>query len=439
MRSPTPRAIAVLLIGSWVLAACVHRSPDSPVLPSPTDPCVIGSRDAAATDTLVIALPNTLAAQHAPVPLNDAERLAFRQVYATLVHLDCSGQPRSGLAEHWTSDSSGVVWTFKLGDHRFDNGLAVTAPRVIESWSRYRLAHSQPRLERVEASDERTLRVTFATRDTLGPRLFAHPAFSVGWPNPEVFWPRSSGGFRLEPPRTAPTDERRYWATAVGGGLTLDFRVSLGADTRDQLAAGVDLLVTRDPATLDYASRGDRFTIAALPWDRTYFLVSPAAPPVDPGRDSVTQARFRAALARDAVRVDARGAEPPFEWPAPPGCPADISGAGALRPRIVYPLTDSTARALAERIVAIASVRLTPAGLDEAALAAALRASTAAAFILPLPRLPPASCHEVPTLPTGATVTPLIDTRAHLILRRGTARVTVDADGLPRILPDTSQ
>src|SRR5688572_25020374 len=35
---------------------------------------------------------------HAPRPSNDSERLLFRQLYETLVRVDCNGEPGPGLA-----------------------------------------------------------------------------------------------------------------------------------------------------------------------------------------------------------------------------------------------------------------------------------------------------------------------------------------------------
>jgi hypothetical protein len=102
---------------------------------------------------------------------------------------------------------------------------------------------------------------------------------------------------------------------------------------------------------------------------------------------------------------------------------------------VIYPAGDPTARELAERIVAIAPVRLTAAALAPEALGASLAEAGDVAFVLPFARAEAVSCRGLPPLPSGATIEPLVDTRAHLILRRDAPRLTLDADGVPRILP----
>ena len=102
---------------------------------------------------------------------------------------------------------------------------------------------------------------------------------------------------------------------------------------------------------------------------------------------------------------------------------------------MIYPAGDETARELAERIVAISPVRLSAAPLPRERLDESIAAAGDIAFVIPFSRAGAVSCRGLPPLPYGAAIEPLIDTRGHLILRRNAPRLTLDADGVPRILP----
>ena len=82
-----------------------------------------------------------------------------------------------------------------------------------------------------------------------------------------------------------------------------------------------------------------------------------------------------------------------------------------------------------------AGIAFAAAPLSAAALQESLASAEDVAFVVPFSRVDPVSCSGLPPLPRGATVEPLVDTRAHLILRRNAPRLTLDADGVPRILP----
>lgn len=408
-------------------AACAARTPPTASVRG-ADPCVI---DSESRDTLDVYLAELPSAEHAPVPRNDAERLVFRQLYGTLVRLDCTGAVRPGLAERWTSDDAGL-WRLELGDRRFVGGEPVTAQRVVESLARTGLADEQPWLARLEAPGPRTLAVTLAEPDTTGPIRLAHPALAIAGPaRRSGDWPESTGPFRL----VDASDSMVVLAPVEGEGPVLRFREAGRRDGRDLLRAGAGLLATRDPATIAYAARVPALDVVPLPWDMTYALISPTVPPISLPADSAARAHFRAALARDAVRTAARGAEPPYGGEATAACRTDFPSGARPRPRVIYEAGDETGRELAERIVAIAPVRLSAAALSRQALAASLAGARDMAFVLPFSRAGAVSCRGLPPLPSGATIEPLIDTRGHLILRRDAPRLTLDADGVPRFLP----
>jgi hypothetical protein len=224
-----------------------------------------------------------------------------------------------------------------------------------------------------------------------------------------------------------------------------------GTDLRDLLderlvAAGgrrPDVLVTRDADVLAYAGRRSDYVTAALPWNSTYVLV--AARPIPAA--TVPSSAERDALARDAVTADARGAAEPFAWRDDPGCVAAMP-VRPTAPRLVvaYAAGDAIARQLAERIVSLSGASPLPAwlaaALGQPARAAriaavpadsipdVLAAGRAAAAVLPLARDPRTPCgtRDNARVPAGAI--PLVDSRAHVIVRRGSgAALLVAPDG----------
>jgi hypothetical protein len=221
-----------------------------------------------------------------------------------------------------------------------------------------------------------------------------------------------------------------------------------GADLRDVLDRGIpsartprpDVVVTREPTVISYATSSTGYFTVVLPYDRTYLLVT---------ADSVSEVlsqRERDALARDAVTADARGAAPPFAWLADPTCVAPFVLSRATPGSVVaYAAGDPIARQLAERIVALAGALTRPVWLPAslasgaaparvAALAAdsiadALATGRAAAAVVILPRDSRARC-GTPNAPLPWHGVPLVDSRAHAIVRRGSgAAFIIDEDG----------
>ncbi|HEX6433331.1 MAG TPA: hypothetical protein VFZ87_03785, partial [Gemmatimonadales bacterium] len=80
------------------LAGCAPKSTPSPILPPAADPCLLGSPSAEPLDTFTIALTEPLDLNHAR-PTNDSERLAFRNLRADLVTVDCQGNLRPGVVQ----------------------------------------------------------------------------------------------------------------------------------------------------------------------------------------------------------------------------------------------------------------------------------------------------------------------------------------------------
>ncbi|MFL5496711.1 MAG: hypothetical protein ACJ8DC_20205 [Gemmatimonadales bacterium] len=342
------------------------------------------------------------------MPRNEGERLVFRQSWEPLVELDCRGAPRPGLAASWSRDSSDHIWTLLIRDGlTTDSGAPVTTADLVQRWRSTDVAAAALRWAGVEqfvALDPHRLAITFKATSTGLPASLADPALAL--PQPAHQRP------------------------------VLVFRPA-GPDPRDALDRWADLLVTTDPVLLEYAVRRTEFSTLPLPWSRTYVLVVPAGHPAPRLMSGADSAGFRAALARDVVRVESRGAEPPFWWETSAACdssaqPADGSAA-ATGGSVVYSNGDRVARDLAERVVALAGDRtLLARGAPPSELSDRVRTGSDRAYVLALPRNALVPCRERAGLPPGAVILPLVDTRSSAILRRGSPPLSVEWDGAIR-------
>jgi hypothetical protein len=224
----------------------------------------------------------------------------------------------------------------------------------------------------------------------------------------------------------------------------LVLRPTASGDARDLLDAGVDLLITDDPAVLGYAATRADLASIGLPWERTYVLAVP-------GDAIAVDASVRSGLARDAVRVDARPAG--ASWWSDPAGPCGLEpppgtaplGPGLSSGAFIYPADDATARDLVGRLIAlgIAGTAGPPraTGLDTTEFSAAFGSERGAAYVLPLPSVTLEPCAALRALIARAPwiadgparhLTPLVETRRRVIVRRGAAAFTVDWDGTLR-------
>ena len=488
-----PTRIARASVASGLVAVAACSGPAAAGGPGPPGgECVIApplhaeaavSPDAAPRP-VVVGLPGPVDPSHAPVPRTPAERLLFAQLYETLVRLDCGGRPEPALAASWSVDDGGRTWTFTLrADARDWEGDAVTATDVGSSWTRAQETPARPGAARPSRAfvslavlGPRTLRAELPRPVAAG--FFARPELAVRTREVEGGWPVGSGPFRPAP-RASGTSGAPLRSTTLAGPVPLEMRVVAG-DPRDALDQGVDLLVTSDPAVIDYATAGAAFRAVPLPWSRTWLVAlgagvaAPATgtPAGAPPAVSWAPRAALAALARDAVRADARPAEEPTE---PPACvPPDarfppVAPEAARAARVVYRLGDPVARSLAERIVALAldarradaawladaapglagARPVRAAGLATGDFERALRAGGDAAYVVSVDtgRDPcgtlEAAVAVAPWLlgpaPAGVvggrqpTLLPLIETRGTLLVHQGVGGVSVDGRGVLRL------
>ena len=353
----------------------------------------------------MVALLDSVDSHHGLSPANDSELLLYRMTLDTPVRLDCRGRPLPGLAKSWEGDSDGRVWTLTLKDdaRHYHPNSRITAPEVVTAWND-RKAFEGSMIQSAVALDEHRISVTLSSPHDSVPRILADPSLS----------------FAIDP------------AQRPAG---VKFQTQTGMDPRDVLDRGAGLVVTRDPSLVEYVAGRPDFAAFALPWSRTYTLLQPAsAEPLD----MVSGEPERRSLARDAVSADARPAEPPFWWNEAAQCPSSVvSEPTSTSSRIAYNREDDVARGLAERIVALAApgTPLRAIALEPADFAAQLRTGSNRAYIVALPRQVLAPCRLSTTWPTGARVQPLIDTRAHAIVRRGAPALAVEWDGTVRVVP----
>jgi hypothetical protein len=453
---------AALLVGGGVAgcapAIVATRAADEPV----SALCIVA--DAERRDRLKLAVAEPIARANAPVPRNAAERLVFRQLYETLVRVDCDGRVRPALAESWTVDETGRAWQFRLRrDARFADGSPAMPADVVASWSAPAAAEARTAAGITGVADAGGGVLLVALRTPIdGAHVFAHAALAVARPAAGNAWPAGSGGYRVD------AADRRVLRLISGDDAShppraLAFHVSTSPDSRAALDAGADALVASDAAALAYARALGGYAVTPLPWSRTYVFATRG-----PGEDAHVPAAALESLATLTLRGAARPAQQALWWREPtcrvpePAAPMPAGGVPAVGGgAIVYERGDAAGRAIAERLVALAwpagsapawlrallprdyGARGTPPtalGLDRGALLDALARPGGLAFVLALPRTGGAVC-AAPAIAGDAAlhsllfgtrdwrVTPLLDARDHLIHRTGLGRVIVDGDG----------
>lgn len=426
---------------SWSLLALGIPACGQPRTAAPervAEPCTLAN-DAPAD--IRVSLPAPIPSDAVTLASTSSERFLATHLYETLVHLDCTGAVQPALATSW-SDSAGLVWEFALrSDSRLSDGSPLAAGAVLRSWTS--AARPAGRLfAGLSATGSHRLRVELHEPARI--ELFAQPALGIGATatGPVTFGARGWDLVPGDPPllRT--------------GDRTLEL-YAYTADQRSAIEAGVHALVTADADVIAYGERAG-YRAVPLPWSRTYVIATGGV------QEGVrVPAEIGAALARDVVRPAARPAQPPFWWePAPCGLAGVRFRSHDEARDIVYPRDDGAARALAERIAALAwPVSSAPAWLrellpgsygangapravpvDEGALLRAVRTRLPLAVIAPLPRVHDLECVAAGTtlssalLLSGWQMTGLVDARDVLLHRAGVGRIIADGFGTVRFV-----
>lgn len=392
----TPRTIrrarvlgAALL--TWLSAGCAGGPPEAGSRPVPSpDPCLLPTGQTGEPRVLVVAVawPGDTAVVAPPQP-------------KPMIRLDCTGTVRPAVAESWTSDRTGRAWTLVIAG----TALHTSAGAAAAEWRTRPEAATTLRhagVVSVVPLDQRRLVVTLDRPYDSLPRVFADPALALV------------------------TD------SGSTAGTTFALRLVTG-DARDALDAGADVLTSDDTELLEYARARSDLVVHPLPWRRIYVL---AVPPGQRGLDALIPAdtaAFRADLANDAVRVEARAAAGPFWWSGPLRCPEirERASPSTTGSRVTAPLSsDPAGRAIAERLVALSgqSMRVID-GQYASTPVTVIRSDFGTAYVVPVPRMTLVPCREIAAWPAGATVVPLIETRRSVVVRQGVPPITVDFDG----------
>ena len=434
-----------------------------PVAPAPrpeagSDDCALIAAPGEAIAT--VALADRVDPSRAPRPSNDSERLLFRQLYETLIRIDCMGRVGPGLAASWRLDTDGRTWIITLRDDaRFADGSAVTSADVRASWtssgSAGELRQNVSQLvESVVPVGGRDLAVTLRGHRSDAPVALGHSNLAITKPDANSPWPLGTRASRIAPDGDTSRGAAVSALTVTRENLSpVRFLVAPG-DPRDSLDRGVDLLLTRDPVALDYAATLPQFQSVPMAWQRVHVLLTPGR-----SRSAASLSEdARQALAHDAVRGEARGARGPFWWEQLTDCAVAAfppPNQSSPAPRIVYDAGDATARDIAERLVGLARGSAPSAtafldallpdrprrkyeratGLTGEALTLALRRGNDAGYIVALDNRPIDACRDLQALLDDArwldseAIVPLVETRMRAIVRRGRSGVSAEWDG----------
>jgi hypothetical protein len=400
-------------------------------------------------DTVVVTLPEPIRPGAISAPRTLAERFVARHSFANLVKLTCAGDVVPDLAKAWKPEDGGRSWVFTLAD------ASISAEAVKSLWESRRNGGiwPWPAILDVEVVDSFALRVRLDTAYPSLPLEFVDPALAVvglvGRDNVAI----STGEYQARGtvfPRAGPVAATTYLdpVSFNARGPTIKLQLlRAGVDPRDALdfpRAGTlgpsDLLITRDTATIGLARSRPEFRVVPLAWDVTYAMMGRP-------QEIVIPRSFRGALTAAGVPGDSRN---PESWPPTSSiCRIGQSPtAPQLPPRIAYSNDDPIARALAERLVAMAvtpshswiadwipganqgnrprTLPMSPSALDSA-----ITLGRPYAFVVATSRSQPLSCESQ----IAGSVLPLIDSRPYAIIRRGVPALEIDGEGLVRLHP----
>jgi hypothetical protein len=302
-------------------------------------------------DTLTVVVFDKIDLSHAPWPQNRSERFVFSHLYETLVKIDCHGRVQPGIAKSWKEASDGWYIEIKEDAHFWDDTM-VTAADVQAT---LRMA-SHLGIERADIVDE-THVIIHGKFDITS---LALPMLAIGKQSELGTVPIGTGPWQIG---GAGSDKVIIRPLSVDAPVVI-FQHEDAADAMDMLTGSAHAMITDDPVVIDYARTKAAATLSPLPWDKAYVLIDPARVTMVATSRSVTDLPRTVcdALARDVVPVDSRGGSDIL---------IDASKASSIivgyrstlgsaaSKDILYDAADPTARALAERIVALVAMDTT--------------------------------------------------------------------------------
>jgi hypothetical protein len=466
---------SVLIPFIWIailttFVSCGKQQEIPPVV-MPAPECIISPETQITTNAITVTLLDAVDPSHAPRPRNASEQLLFGHLYGTLITVDCRGKVQPALARSWSRAERGRRWTFELSEEaRFWDGSPVLAVDIVTSW-RLGLDIKAVHLAGIDSlsiAGDRTLSVSFDRPHRKVPRMFAEPAFAVAKRAGLNPWPLGTGPYQIEPFEGMLPGGSALPVTVYPSfdsvGPVIQFLEASVSDTRDLLDDRADIMITSDPAVIEYAASRPGLDTIALPWDKTYVILSTSRiQDLREGGDVGTLSfELLDSFAQDAVRTDARGHRSPSWWDNLRSCnepPVDTPELRTLPRvvhstssphRIVYALNDPVARDLAERVVALSTSdpdaspeaeELDSAipglfggvpgtiteGLTMDELMVRIRTGKEFAYVVPVPLQPFDRCYEarklidqapwlaIENVNLSAALVPLVDTRRYVI------------------------
>ena len=465
-----------------VLSGCGGSRASAPT-PVPTGTCTLTEAPDSVPATLTVVFTEAVSADHAPRPTTSAERFVFAHAYESLLRIDCKGALTGSLARSWALlDGSTRVRVVLRSDARFANGDVVTAGDVIASWRATGLAPTavlaRHLADHTTAVDDTTLDIELGD---LSVAALGQPELAVAKRTSQSRWLAGTGRYRVRDAgeRRAGAGQRSTFVLEPLGSGTdpaLTVHTTTEFDARDLVDAGTDVLITDDRALSAYGAARSGVASSLLESPQTWLLVTHAPATGDSGAalDPSRTATVRTTLARDVVRAHARPAGSARWSPDAHGCsaiaaPPPVARSSRRSSRVVYRRDEPVARALAERLVALAAsgdaqlALLAPGLIDAGARAAAvglapdefdtaLRAGGDLASLVPVQHRPTLPCLELERLLAAAPwlvgqsrqpgasiatgiVAPLIETRSVAVVRKDRVGLTLTGDGSVVVSP----
>jgi hypothetical protein len=389
----------------------------------------VGTAPTTTADSITAVFTSVIDAGHAPRVTTSAEHFVFSHAYEPLIRVDCGGQASSGLAKSWTSMDGGATWRFVLrADARFWNGDRISAHDVMASW---RATGQHPVAVLARHLGERATVVDDTTIDVQLGRLpltaLGDAELGVARQQRESRWPEGSGPYRVRNSAgesLAAARPSTFVLDPVEPGATPRIVVHTSSESgaRDLADLGADLVITEDRALFRYVSgRGGTWRYLHQASEMWALVSRGAATDTTPVTMPRTAYELGAGLARDVVRAHARPSVSarwslrhlvcdPFVPPPPTQPPGTLGST-----RIVYRRDEPIARAIAERLVALAAAgdeaatyvapglvragaRATAVGLPPNDFDSALRDGRELAFVVPVRRRPNLQCEQQPLL-----------------------------------------